>query len=96
MSTASIRKKAIEVGARVDAETSCTSVHTSGTKEFSTSLRRVSETEDQSKGTRRPEGGLGIVVRPISASELKASWFQEKPDLNKKPEPEDLDGENRS
>lgn len=25
----------------------------------------VSETEDQSKGTRRPEGGFGMVVRPI-------------------------------
>ncbi|KAI3717046.1 hypothetical protein L1987_68364 [Smallanthus sonchifolius] len=94
MSTASIRKKAIEVGTRVDAETSCTSVHTSCTKEFSTSLRKGLETEDQ----RRPEGGLGlgIVVRTISASELKASWFQEKPDLNKKPEPEDLDGDKRS
>ncbi|KAC9268293.1 hypothetical protein E3N88_46059 [Mikania micrantha] len=29
----------------------------SSTKEFSTSLRKVSETEDQSKGTRRPEEG---------------------------------------
>lgn len=37
----------------------------SSTKELSTSLRKVSETEDQSKGTRRPEGGFGMVVRPI-------------------------------
>ncbi|MFS8019359.1 hypothetical protein Hanom_Chr15g01402881 [Helianthus anomalus] len=35
------------------------------TKEFSTSLRNVLETKDQSKGTRRPEGGFGMVVRPI-------------------------------
>ncbi|KAL8200571.1 hypothetical protein R6Q57_011910 [Mikania cordata] len=64
MSAASIRKKAIEVGARVDAETRCTSVHMSGTQE-----------------------------RRSSASELKPFWFQEKPDLNKKPEPEDPDGD---
>ncbi|KAF5753170.1 hypothetical protein HanXRQr2_MTg0835261 (mitochondrion) [Helianthus annuus] len=41
------------------------SLRHSSTKEFSTSLRKVSETEDQSKGTRRPEGGFGMVVRPI-------------------------------
>nr|XP_043617078.1 ethylene-responsive transcription factor ERF011-like [Erigeron canadensis] len=51
LSAASIRKKAIEVGSRVDAETSG------------------------------------------AANELKACWFQEKPDLNKKPEPEDPDGD---
>ncbi|KAL8231284.1 hypothetical protein R6Q57_001062 [Mikania cordata] len=61
LSSASIRKKAIEVGARVDAETSCTSVHVSGTR--------------------------------VPGSELKACWFQEKPDLNVKPEPEEQDGE---
>ncbi|KAD4888186.1 hypothetical protein E3N88_20259 [Mikania micrantha] len=61
LSSASIRKKAIEVGARVDAETSCTSVHVSGTR--------------------------------VPGSERKACWFQEKPDLNVKPEPEEQDGE---
>ncbi|KAI3768326.1 hypothetical protein L2E82_18911 [Cichorium intybus] len=61
LSSASIRKKAIEVGSRVDAETSCTSLHLSGTCE--------------------------------PTSELKPCWFQEKPDLNKKPEPEDQDGD---
>ncbi|KAK1423409.1 hypothetical protein QVD17_18712 [Tagetes erecta] len=48
----SIRKKAIEVGARVDAETSCTLVHRSCT----------------------------VVCE------------EDKPDLNKKPEPEEVDG----
>ncbi|KAI3699567.1 hypothetical protein L2E82_43970 [Cichorium intybus] len=66
LSAASIRKKAIEVGARVDAETSCTSLHTSGTHEHH-----------------------------ASTSELKPCWFQEKPDLNLKPEPEDPDGDYR-
>ncbi|KAI3808557.1 hypothetical protein L1987_24510 [Smallanthus sonchifolius] len=49
LSAASIRKKATEVGARVDAETT---------------------------GSHEP------------GSELKPCWFEEKPDLNKKPEPE--------
>ncbi|XP_071713245.1 ethylene-responsive transcription factor ERF008-like [Rutidosis leptorrhynchoides] len=64
MSAASIRKKAVEVGARVDAETTCTSVH-------------VSCTRDE------------------KAKELEktACWFQEKPDLNIKPEPEDPNGD---
>ncbi|KAK9054105.1 hypothetical protein SSX86_025182 [Deinandra increscens subsp. villosa] len=62
MSAACIREKAIEVGARVDAETSCTLLHTSGTRE--------------------------------PRSERKTTcWFQEKPDLNKDPEPEDPDGD---
>lgn len=65
LSAASIRKKAIEVGARVDAETSCTPLHMSGTREHH----------------REP------------TSELKPCWFQEKPDLNKKPEPEDPEGD---
>ncbi|KAL8248808.1 hypothetical protein R6Q59_005676 [Mikania micrantha] len=62
MTAASIRKKAIEVGTRVDAQTSCTLVHTSGTDE--------------------PRRGA-------STSELKACLFEDKPDLNKKPEPEE-------
>ncbi|KAK9064876.1 hypothetical protein SSX86_016258 [Deinandra increscens subsp. villosa] len=70
LSTASIRKKAIEVGARVDAETSCTSLQTSGT-----------------------DGQRHHAIAIASGSELKACWFQEKPDLNKEPGPEDLDGD---
>ncbi|KAM0032257.1 putative transcription factor AP2-EREBP family [Helianthus debilis subsp. tardiflorus] len=61
LSAASIRQKAIEVGARVDAETSCMSLHRSGTR--------------------------------VPGSGLKACWFQEKPDLNVKPEPEENDGD---
>ncbi|PWA97978.1 ethylene response factor DREB3-1 [Artemisia annua] len=71
MSAACIRKKAIEVGSRVDAETSCTLVHGGGT------------TSDNNNNDRGGE-----------SSELKACWFEEKPDLNKKPEPEDPDGNN--
>lgn len=52
LSAASIRKKATEVGARVDAETS------------------------------------GTYEQHASTSELKPCWFEEKPDLNKKPKPE--------
>ncbi|MFS8016968.1 putative transcription factor AP2-EREBP family [Helianthus anomalus] len=68
LSTASIRKKAIEVGARVDAETCCTLVHKSGTFEHHHNC-------------------------PSSSELKKACWFQEKPDLNKKPEPEDPNGD---
>uniref|UniRef100_A0A5B7A2R0 Putative dehydration-responsive element-binding protein DREB3 n=1 Tax=Davidia involucrata TaxID=16924 RepID=A0A5B7A2R0_DAVIN len=57
LSAASIRKKAIEVGARVDAVES--SVH------------------DHAP----PKSGF------------KPCWFQEKPDLNKTPEPEDPDAD---
>ncbi|XP_076900851.1 ethylene-responsive transcription factor ERF008-like [Bidens hawaiensis] len=60
LSAADIRKKAIEVGARVDAEVACTSVHTSGTTLAS-----------------------------------GACSFEEKPDLNKKPEPEHPDGDDK-
>ncbi|XAR74011.1 hypothetical protein NMG60_11008161 [Bertholletia excelsa] len=57
MSSATIRKKAIEVGARVDAiETSMTAHDT-------------------------------------ASSGFKPCWFEEKPDLNKKPEPEDPDAD---
>ncbi|KAM7520447.1 hypothetical protein LguiB_019409 [Lonicera macranthoides] len=60
MSAASIRKKAIEVGARVDA------------------LQGSHQINGHDHAT---------------TSELKPCWFQEKPDLNKKPEPEDPDGD---
>ncbi|KAK1433088.1 hypothetical protein QVD17_09994 [Tagetes erecta] len=39
LSAASIRKKAIEVGARVDAETSCTSLHVGGTRVSGSELK---------------------------------------------------------
>ncbi|KAJ0704111.1 putative transcription factor AP2-EREBP family [Helianthus annuus] len=52
LSAAAIRKKATEVGARVDAETRCAR------------------------------------DRHVPGSELKPDWFEEKPDLNKEPEPE--------
>nr|WAK86012.1 transcription factor ERF51 [Nothapodytes nimmoniana] len=57
MSAASIRKKAIEVGARVDAL----------------------------------EAAMAASQHHVHASpsEVKPCWFQEKPDLNKRPEPED-------
>ncbi|KAL7606829.1 ethylene-responsive transcription factor ERF008 [Lactuca sativa] len=42
LSAASIRKKAIEVGARVDAETSCKSLHMSGTQEPTFELKPCS------------------------------------------------------
>ncbi|KAJ0771134.1 putative transcription factor AP2-EREBP family [Helianthus annuus] len=54
LSAASIRKKATEVGARVDAETCGAAA--------------------------RDRGGPRL--------EVKACWFEEKPDLNKKPKPE--------
>ncbi|KAE9449686.1 ethylene-responsive transcription factor ERF008-like [Rhododendron vialii] len=62
MSAASIRKKAIEVGAMVDA------------------LETRTVINDQDHAT---------VLVPSSG--FKACWFEEKPDLNKKPEPEDPD-----
>lgn len=64
LSAATIRKKAIEVGARVDALETCTSVNS----------------RNHDHGHAR-------------TSELKPCWFQEKPDLNLKPEPEDPDGD---
>ncbi|MFS7993383.1 hypothetical protein Hanom_Chr12g01093381 [Helianthus anomalus] len=41
------------------------SLRHSSTKDFSTSLRKVSEIENQIQGMRRPEGGFGMVLRPI-------------------------------
>lgn len=65
LSTASIRKKAIEVGSRVDA------THSS---------ERRGGREDSPAGK----------VSPPRLKE-KACWFEEKPDLNEMPEPEDPD-----
>ncbi|KAH7846139.1 hypothetical protein Vadar_010390 [Vaccinium darrowii] len=73
MSAASIRKKAIEVGAMVDAlENSTASVNNS--------IDVLHEDEDHAS-----------VLVPSSG--FKACWFEEKPDLNKKPEPEDPDAD---
>ncbi|PHT57038.1 Ethylene-responsive transcription factor RAP2-10 [Capsicum baccatum] len=64
LSAASIRKKAIEVGAQVDA--------------VQNSLANHHHHEHPQEKVEAP-----------SPSELKPCWFQEKPDLNLKPEPED-------
>ncbi|XP_059623913.1 ethylene-responsive transcription factor ERF011 [Cornus florida] len=65
MSSASIRKKAIEVGARVDA---------------------IESTTPNSMAV-----GVHEEPPPPSSTGFKPCWFEEKPDLNKKPEPEDPD-----
>ncbi|PIN24027.1 hypothetical protein CDL12_03247 [Handroanthus impetiginosus] len=62
LSPASIRQKAAEVGARVDA--------------LHTSTLAVAAHGDHAM---------------INHESMKTSWFQDKIDLNKKPEPEDLD-----
>ncbi|KAK1405978.1 hypothetical protein QVD17_42302 [Tagetes erecta] len=49
----------------------------SSTKELSTSLRKVSETEDQSKGTRRPEGGFEAEATGREASEVRPLYSPE-------------------
>ncbi|CAK9167119.1 unnamed protein product [Ilex paraguariensis] len=68
LSAAAIRKKAIEVGSRVDALESSTTTH------------------DHNHGHDHPVQSESIQLKPC--------WFQEKPDLNEKPEPEDTDGDN--
>nr|XP_043607535.1 ethylene-responsive transcription factor ERF011-like [Erigeron canadensis] len=73
LSAASIRKKAIEVGTRVDAET--TSLHNNNNN-------KSNDNQNNSNTSSSHE------------LEFKACWFQGKPDLNKKPEPEeDPDGD---
>ncbi|CAN4082942.1 unnamed protein product [Withania somnifera] len=64
LSAASIRKKAIEVGAQVDA--------------LQNSLANHHDHPQEKVQNETP-----------SPSELKPCWFQKKPDLNLKPEPED-------
>ncbi|KAI8020053.1 Ethylene-responsive transcription factor ERF008 [Camellia lanceoleosa] len=68
LSAASIRKKAIEVGARVDA------IQTS-------SMTGVDDHHHHHHHHHHAPSGF------------KPCWFQEKPDLNKTPEPEDPDAD---
>nr|GFA35471.1 hypothetical protein [Tanacetum cinerariifolium] len=68
LSAASIRKKAAEVGARVDA------FETSGAHDHAQTFELKSKLE--------PEMELELKSKP------KLCWFEEKPDLNKKPKPE--------
>ncbi|GAB2279643.1 hypothetical protein Dimus_014287 [Dionaea muscipula] len=70
LSAASIRKKAIEVGARVDA--------------LETTLRRTSQPHNNG-------GGVCGGVNHTKGGCCDGDWFDEKPDLNKKPEPEGSD-----
>uniref|UniRef100_A0A5B7A2R1 Putative dehydration-responsive element-binding protein DREB3 n=2 Tax=Davidia involucrata TaxID=16924 RepID=A0A5B7A2R1_DAVIN len=65
LSAASIRKKAIEVGTRVDALETSMTVHDHHHHHH----------------------------HKVPPSGFKPCWFQEKPDLNKTPEPEDPDGD---
>ncbi|GMH06405.1 hypothetical protein Nepgr_008245 [Nepenthes gracilis] len=65
LSAASIRKKAIEVGARVDA--------------LETALRVSAHHQNHHESVSK------------KASKSCGNWFEEKPDLNKKPVPEDSD-----
>ncbi|MCD7450285.1 hypothetical protein HAX54_005006 [Datura stramonium] len=67
LSAASIRKKAVEVGARVDA--------------IQSSLAFSDHDHRGNRHNQQP--------RHESPARLKPCWFQEKPDLNLKPEPED-------
>nr|GLL39030.1 ethylene-responsive transcription factor RAP2-9-like [Ipomoea trifida]GMD49747.1 ethylene-responsive transcription factor ERF011-like [Ipomoea batatas] len=68
LSAASIRKRAVEVGARVDAIQTSLGGH-----------------------DRRPYKARDGERASPCATQLKPCWFQEKPDLNEKPEPEDPD-----
>nr|GMC66339.1 ethylene-responsive transcription factor ERF011-like [Ipomoea batatas] len=70
LSAASIRKKAIEVGSRVDATQSSMGVE-----------------DDEDRRRHGRENSPATAQTPPGI--LKACWFEEKPDLNKKPEPED-------
>lgn len=66
LSAASIRKKAIEVGARVDA--------------LETAFQRSNHE-------------IKPAAPPVQGGAKGGGWVDEKPDLNKKPEPEDSDWE---
>lgn len=78
LSAAAIRKKAIEVGARVDALQSS-----------------IGGTHDQRDHQHHHHHHLHDEhdETPPSQTQLKPCWFQEKPDLNEKPKPEDPDGD---
>ncbi|XP_060193270.1 ethylene-responsive transcription factor ERF011-like [Lycium barbarum] len=71
LSAASIRKKAIEVGAQVDA------------------VQNSLATHHHDHGHDHDSPQEKVHCETSSPSELKPCWFQEKPDLNLKPEPED-------
>ncbi|KAK4341358.1 hypothetical protein RND71_039859 [Anisodus tanguticus] len=73
LSAASIRKKAVEVGARVDAIQNSLAIHDHGN-------------DHNLQGRRDSRNHL---CENESPARLKPFWFQEKPDLNLKPEPED-------
>lgn len=74
LSAASIRKKAVEVGARVDAIQNSLAIH-----------KHHGHHHDQ----QRPRESRKHCCENGSPAQLKPCWFQEKPDLNVKPEPED-------
>ncbi|XP_027073215.2 ethylene-responsive transcription factor ERF011-like [Coffea arabica] len=70
LSAAAIRKKAIEVGSRVDAVQSSIATH---------------DHHDDGRSHHHRHHDHA------TPTQLKPCWFQEKPDLNEKPEPEDPD-----
>ncbi|XP_009791248.2 ethylene-responsive transcription factor ERF011 [Nicotiana tabacum] len=74
LSAASIRKKAIEVGAQVDAIQNSLATH---------------HNHGHGHGHDHDHPEEKVHCETASPSELKPCWFQEKPDLNEKPEPED-------
>ncbi|XP_016486540.1 ethylene-responsive transcription factor ERF011-like [Nicotiana tabacum] len=75
LSAASIRKKAVEVGARVDAMQNSLAIH--------------DHNHDHDHDQQRPRESRNHCCENGSPAQLKPCWFQEKPDLNLKPEPED-------
>lgn len=79
LSAAAIRKKAIEVGARVDA--------------LQSSIGGDNEQRNNHHHHQNREEEHDESPPPSSQIQLKPCWFQEKPDLNEKPEPEDPDVE---
>lgn len=85
LSAASIRKKAIEVGARVDATETAFHRPTHHHHHHHQDIKAESP-ESPVHGGDSGGGGGG-------AAGGGCCWFDEKPDLNKKPEPEDSDWE---
>ncbi|KAK9670372.1 hypothetical protein RND81_13G197100 [Saponaria officinalis] len=78
LSAASIRKKAIEVGARVDA------LESNG-------FQRVNSYDSAAVTAAGSDGVGGGVQQTPSPPNRGCCWGGEKPDLNKTPEPEDSD-----